>query len=341
MKSTPIPTGMKAIVLKDYNATPESLALLELPVPRLKSGQVLVKMAASPINPSDLTFMKGEYGITKPVPVVPGFEGSGTVVASGGGWRARWLVGKRVACRAPEDGDGTWAEYMAADAGCCIPLFENIPFEQGACLIVNPMTACALIEMARDGGHTTFIQTAAASALGLMIARLGMRFKMTGIHVVRRPEQVKALKEIGCYYVYDLNDPLFNERLGEACYKFKARIAFDAVGGELTQRLALAMPPGSRVVVYGSLSGDSCQISPRDLIFQQEKVEGFWLSEWIKSKTLLQKWNFARMIQKRLPTELFSKIQAQYPLAKFTEAIELYKKQRSSGKVLLTPSGGN
>jgi NADPH2:quinone reductase len=330
---------MLAILLKDYDGAPSSLSLNEIPTPTLKHGQVLVKMAATPINPSDLIFLKGQYGITKPVPVVPGFEGSGTVVDTGGGWLARRLLGKRVACRAPEDGHGTWAEYMVVSAEGCLPLFSDISSEQGACLIVNPMTAVALFDKVRLGGHQAFVQTAAASALGLMMVRLAQRHQVIGIHVVRRPEQVKTLKELGCEYVFDVNDALFNERLGEACYKFQATIAFDAVGGDGTAQLANAMPQGSRIIVYGALSGQDCRLGPHNLIFHGERLEGFWLSDWIKTKNLWQKMRFANNVQRLLRTDLNTHIQARFPLSRYAEAIELYKKQRSSGKVLFTPSG--
>src|SRR5437773_7533475 len=121
-------THMKAVVLKDNDGT-RSLTVADLPVPSLRSGEVLIKLAAASIGPADLMFLKGEYGITKPLPVVPGFEGSGTVIASGGGWMGRWLVGKRVACLAPEDGHGTWAEYMITSTDICIPLFKHISLE--------------------------------------------------------------------------------------------------------------------------------------------------------------------------------------------------------------------
>ena len=162
-----LPTHMKAVVLKDYDGTLQSLAAADFSVPRLRSGQVLIKLAATSIGPADLMFLKGQYGIIKPLPAVPGFEGSGTVIASGGGLMGRWLVGKRAACLAPEDGHGTWAEYMVTSADVCIPLFKHISFEQGAYLTINPMTACALVEIARTGGHLAFVQTAAARRWGL------------------------------------------------------------------------------------------------------------------------------------------------------------------------------
>jgi NADPH2:quinone reductase len=149
------------------------------------------------------------------------------------------------------------------------------------------------------------------------------------------------MKSQGIDYVFDSNDPLFQERLGEACYKFHATIAFDAVGGTLTAQLAATMPSGSRIVVYGALSGENCQISPSDLVFHNEKLEGFWLTQWIKRKNLLQKLLFAHRVQKRLTDDLQTHIQGRFPLEQFREAIDLYKKKRTDGKVLLIPSSRN
>jgi len=291
-----LPTQTKAVVLKDYSDAPQSLAVAELSLPPLRSGQVLIKLAATSIGPADLMFLKGQYGMTKPLPVVPGFEGSGTVIASGGGWLGRWLVGKR--------------------------------------------TACALVEIARTGGHLAFAQTAAASALGVMIARLAMRFQLTGIHIVRRPEQVQKLKSLGCEHVFNSNDASFQKRLAEACNKFKASIAFDAVGGELTRRLALAMPPESRIVVYGALADEPCQIDSKDFFFRDKKLEGFWLSRWIKSKGFLQKLLLAFQVQKLLSNELQTRVQARFPLEDILSAIDIYEKLRTEGKVLLVPQRG-
>jgi NADPH:quinone reductase-like Zn-dependent oxidoreductase len=334
--SAALPTHMKAVVLKDCDGTPQSLEVADLPVPRLKSGQVLIKVASSSVGPADLMFLKGQYGIKKPLPVVPGFEGSGTVMASGGGLMGRGLIGRRVACVAPEDGHGTWAEYMVTSTDVCIPLSKNISFEQGAYLAINPMTALALIEIARTGGNSAFVQTAAASTLGLMIARLATRFQLTGIHIVRRAEQVQKLRSLGCEHVFDSNDASFQKRLTEACNKFKATIAFDAVGGELTRRLGLALPPESRIVVYGALADEPCQIDSKDFFFRDKKLEGFWLSRWIKRKGFFQRLFLAYRIQKLLPNELQTLIQARFPLEDILSAIDLYEKQRAEGKVLLS-----
>src|SRR5262245_2149951 len=100
-----LPPTMQALELRAYDGAPSSLALVERPIPRPRHGEVLVRIAATPINPSDLSFLLGLY-VRKDLPVVPGFEASGQVVASGGGIGARVLTGRRVACAAPRDGDG-------------------------------------------------------------------------------------------------------------------------------------------------------------------------------------------------------------------------------------------
>src|SRR5436305_13573525 len=109
MTSTQIPETMRAVELRAYEGGPDALAVVERPVPMPGVGQVLMRIAASPVNPSDLSFLRGAYGIRKSLPVVPGFEASGVVVASGGGVWANHIVGRRVACAAPAGGDGTWA----------------------------------------------------------------------------------------------------------------------------------------------------------------------------------------------------------------------------------------
>ena len=334
-------THMKAVVLNDYEGTPRSLTVADLPVPALKPGQVLIKLAATSIGPADLMFLKGQYGITKPLPVVPGFEGSGTVIASGGGWIGRWLVGKRVACLAPDDGHGTWAAYMITSTDICIPLFKHTSLEQGAYMTINPITACALVETARTGGHAAFVQTAAASTLGIMIARLAKRFQLTGIHIVRRPEQVRKLKNLGCEHVFDSTDASFQKRFADTCNEFKPSIAFDAVGGELTRRLALAMPPKSRIVIYGALADEPCQIDSKDFFFRDKKLEGFWLSRWIRRKGFLSKLLLAARVQRLLSNELQTHVQARFTLEDILAALELYTRRRTEGKILLLPQSGN
>ncbi|HUV92535.1 MAG TPA: alcohol dehydrogenase catalytic domain-containing protein, partial [Anaerolineales bacterium] len=108
-----VPDQMTAVVLDSYSGA-EALRVEQRPVSKPGKDEVLVKVAASPINPSDLAFLDGKYGFDNPPPVVPGGEGSGTVVAVGPGAMGRYFLGKRVACLSNGERDGTWAEYVVA-----------------------------------------------------------------------------------------------------------------------------------------------------------------------------------------------------------------------------------
>lgn len=334
--SFPLPTSMRALELLALDGKPESLALTERPVPRPGNGEVLVRIAASPINPSDLSFINGMY-IKKKLPIIPGFEASGIVVASGGGFLARALVGKRVACAAPSNGDGTWAEYMVTSALFCIPLRKNISFEVGASLIVNPLTAWALMEMAKRGGHRAVVQTAAASALGRMIIRLGQRFAIPVVNVVRRQEQVELLQTLGAKYVLNSNEADFDDQLKKFCHDCSASLAFDAVAGDLTNRLLQALPKQGRVIIYGGLSQQPCQLDPRIFIYDDKHLEGFWLSTWLKKRNPLLQIRTALQIQKFLTTELKTEVRARLPLENAAEALRQYADNMTGGKILFVP----
>src|SRR6478735_3786557 len=200
-----IPTSMRAVVLEAYHANLEdairSLKVEQRPVPTQRHGQVLVRIEAAPCNPSDLLLLQGTYGTLKELPTVPGWEGAGTVVTNGGGLYPGWLVGKRVACALPRDRDGTWAEYFVADAKDCIPVKAALPVEQAATFIVNPLTAVALLETARNAGHRAAVHTVGAGQLGCMMLTIAADMNYPVIHMVRRDAQVEMLKSRGAKHV--------------------------------------------------------------------------------------------------------------------------------------------
>lgn len=331
------PTVMRALELRAYGAGTKNLELVQKPIPQPGPGQVLVRIAASPINPSDLAFARGVYGVRKPLPVVPGIEASGTVVAAGKGLYPRFLVGKRVACAAGE-GDGAWAEYMVTRAMQCMPLPGTVNLEQGAMTIVNPLTAWALMEIVRKEGHRGVLQTAAAGALGRMILRLGIKRRTPVLHIVRRAAQVELLRTLGAGadMVLDSSQPDFDERLRAAAHRWHATIAFDAVAGAMTERILQAMPKRSKVIVYGGLSHEACHVDPRQLIFEHKRVEGFWLAQPAPLSTI----DFFRglaAVRSGLATDFQSEVRLRLPLEAATEGLEQYAAHMTDGKVLLIP----
>lgn len=332
-----VPESMQVVELRQYSEDNVQLSISTRKVPIPVSGQVLVKIAASPINPSDLSFLAGNYGIKKKLPTVPGFEASGMVVASGGGVLGAYLRGKRVACAAMPDLDGSWAEYMLTSAAQCIPLRRSVELEQGAMLIVNPLTAFAMLEIARSGGARAIIQNAAAGALGRMIHRLATRQGIKVINIVRRTEQVDILKSAGIEHVLDSSSARFQRDLTVQARRLQAIFAMDAIGGAQTAILASAMPDGSQLLVYGGLAGEECRVHPGSLIFQEQTVRGFWLSKWLEQKSPLKILHMAGALQKMLATEMRSEVAGRYSLEQAGEALQNYASNMSAGKVLMIP----
>src|SRR5258706_1482066 len=332
-----IPDQMTAVVLDSYTGV-DALRIERRPVPQPGPNEVLVKIAATPINPSDLAFLEGRYGFKKPTPVVPGFEGSGTVVSVGNGMMGRYLNGKRVACVSQERGDGVWAEYMVTTMRIALPRAASVSLEQGAMSVVNPLTAMAFLTLAKEGRHKAIVQTAAASALGQMFNRLCKNEGIQIINIVRREAQKELLKEQGAEIVVNSNDANFSQHLPDVCQQYQSRIAFDSVAGPLTSQLLKAMPSHSKVIVYGGLSYEPIRAEAGQLIFEGKSIEGFWLTRWLSKQNFLQSLVTWQRAQKLIMTDLKSEIRKQYPLNEVHDAIKEYQSQMTGGKILLRPT---
>ncbi|TPV96715.1 MAG: zinc-binding dehydrogenase [Myxococcales bacterium FL481] len=339
MSGEPIPNDMDAVVLTAYEG-PGSLRVQRRPVPKPGKDEVLVKVAASPINPSDLAALHGRYGFKPNPPFVPGGEGSGTVVAVGPGPMGRYFEGSRVACLWDGKRDGAWAQYMVASVkGGVLPLHDSVSLEQGATSVINPLTASAFIEIAKKGDHDAIVLTAAASSLGRMINRRAPREGVEVINVVRSGAEEELLRKQDASIVLDSTDPDFDEALRDACHEHDAHLAFDAVAGPMTTRLLRALPSGGKVTVYSALSFEAPQIAPDQLIFEGKSVDGFWLGPFMQSKNLLQLMLMWRRAQRLLPSDLKSDIRANVPLAEGPSAVEAYVREMTGGKFLLRPNG--
>ncbi len=339
-----IPEKMQAVVLDAYYEQFEE-AISHLRVmnpalpPRPKRGQVLVRVEASPCNPSDLLLLTGQYGVRKTLPAVPGWEGAGTVVQSGGGFLGRRLVGRRVAFGSQADRDGAWAQYVIADANICIPLRAAVDIEQGASLLINPLTAIGLLHEARRKRHRAGVSTAAASQLGRMLLKLARKARFPLIHIVRREQQAELLRSLGAEHVLNSEDAGFTDQLRDICARLHATVAFDAVAGEMTGILLEAMPARSTVLVYGLLSGQYCsRINPVDILFQNKRIEGFYLSNWIQRQGMIRTFLAANRVQRMIISGgLHTEVAHRLRLADLQQGLLDYCKNMTAGKAIVTP----
>lgn len=338
MRKIKIPDAMKTAVLNSYSGA-EALSIEQRPVPKPGKNEVLVKVAFSPINPSDLATLTGYYGFKNPTPIVPGGEGSGEVVSAGPGVMANYFLGKKVACAGWGTGGGVWSEYVVKSVkGGVLPLNKSLPLEQGAMSIINPLTASAFMDISKKGGHKSILMTAAASSLGQKVNRLGRSEGIQVVSVVRRDAQVDLLKSQGADIVLNSNDEGFEQQLHDACHQTNTHLAFDAVAGPLTNQLLKAMPPDSKVTVFSALSRQAVQASPGLLIFENKCIDNFWLGPWMSKQNVVKILLLWKRAQKQIPDHLKSEIRKIYPIQEVKEAIRDYKSQMTGGKILLRMS---
>jgi NADPH:quinone reductase-like Zn-dependent oxidoreductase len=230
-----------------------SLATVELPAPG--PDEVLVRIEAAPLNPSDMGLLFGGADMTQAVaggtadapavtaklspPIMAamagrvgesmpvGNEGGGVVVAAGSSAAAQALLNRTVGVL----GGAMYSQYRVLHVSQCLALPEGTTPAEGAACFVNPLTALGMTETMKLEGHKALVHTAAASNLGQMLVKLCKADGIPLVNVVRRPEHVTLLKGIGAQYVCDSSSPNFQDELTDAMEATGATIAFDAIGG--------------------------------------------------------------------------------------------------------------
>lgn len=231
------------------------LSLLEIPLPAPQADEVIVRVEASPLNPSDLGLLFGAGDlrtakasgsssqpiVTAAVPpagmramagrvdqsMPVGNEGAGTVVAAGASAEAQALLGRTVAML----GGAMYAQYRCIKASQCLVLPEGTSAADGASAFVNPLTTLGMVDTMRREGHKALVHTAAASNLGQMLNRLCQQENVPLVNIVRKPEQAETLRALGARYICDSSAPTFMHDLTEALVATGATLAFDAIGG--------------------------------------------------------------------------------------------------------------
>lgn len=242
------------------------LSLAEVEIPTPGPTDIIIKVEATPINPSDLGLLVGAGDISTAVqsgtadrPVITakvpeasmramkarigeslpvGNEGAGTVVAAGESEAAQALLGKRVTGLGGE----FYAEYRMLNVAQVMELPDGISAEQGASCYVNPLTALSFVETMRNMGHESLVHTAAASNLGQMLNKICLKDGVPLVNIVRKEEQAEILRGIGAKHIVNSTSPTFMEDLIAALMETGATLGFDAIGGgPLAGQLLIAM----------------------------------------------------------------------------------------------------
>ncbi len=326
---------MRAVVLDRFGDPADVLRVADVPVPEPGPGEVRVRMLAAPVNPSDLMMVRGIYSIRPALPATPGLEGVGEVDAIGSGLLPRWLRGKRVCVLGSRT--GSWAEWAVVPARQAVPVPRDLPVEQAAMSFVNPVTAHVLTRrVLRVPRGAWLLQTAAASALGRMVVRLGKLHGFRTVSVVRRAEQAEELRGLGGDAVVVADAETLTAEV-QRVVPGGVLYAIDPVGGATGSAVVRCLAPGGRLVVFGTLSGEPLVFSSRDLMTTGTSVEGFWLGHWMRRVSLLERALAVRTAQRLLREGVLApEVGTSVPMARVTEAMHAAEQPARRGKVLLT-----
>jgi len=338
-----IPIKMQAILLRNYNnnivQAVKSLEIVEVDIPTFNKSQVLIKVDATTCNPSDLSFIQGSYGIKKELPTVPGFEGTGIVVDAGKDAHSQLLIGKRVSFYSQPKSYGAWAEYAIADVKSCVPVHSSISKEQAACMLVNPYTAYALLNIINERKSKAFVMNAASGQLSGMLQDLYRKDGVKIINIVRKKNQIETLKARGEEFVLSTSDDNFYDNFKDLTNKLEATTFIDAVSGEMSGKMLELMPPTSKLLLYGALSGENINnISAKDLIFYGKSIEGFNLMRWIADKSTNEITKITAEIQgKILKSEIKTNIYKKIEFKDISSNLIRYMLNMSAGKIIIQP----
>lgn len=350
-----------------------TLEIAESTFPAPTGNQVLVKMEAAPINPSDLAiltsaadFDNADYSAGKVVANMPepflsgqkgrhgqrlpaGNEGAGEVVATGDSDMAKALMGQRVAC-VPGN---AFSQYAIADAMMCLPLGDNSS-EVGASSFVNPMTALGFVETAKMEGHDAIIHLAAASNLGQMLNKICLEDGMKLVNIVRKQEHVDQLKSLGATHIVNSSDDDYMSQLRAAIKDTGAFLGFDPIGGgqasdgvlkAMEQVASSQMSEFSRygsnqdkkMYMYGRLDMGPTILTPSYGL--QWTVSGWLLTPFLAKAGMETVVKMRTRVQQNLTTTFASSYKAKVNLEEMLakEAITDYRQMKTGEKYLVTP----
>ncbi len=350
------------------------LSLASVPVPEPGADEVLVRIEATPINPSDLGLLLGPAdpasaasagGVTTakiPAQAMPfvaarvgeampvGNEGAGVVVKAGASETAQALLGRTVAII----GGAMYAQYRVVKAVEALALPEGTTAAEGASCFVNPLTALGMVETMRLEGHSALVHTAAASNLGQMLNRICLKDGVGLVNVVRSPAQVETLRAIGARHIVDSSAPGFTDELLAAVKATGATLAFDAIGGgklagQILTAMEIAANQGAAYSRYGSTTHKQVYIyggldtKPTELVRNFGMAWG--IGGWLLTPFLMK---IGREGQARLRARVVAELRTTFA-SHYTRVISLsdvldpsvivgYSKRATGEKYLIDPS---
>lgn len=317
-------------VFREYGQPEDVLEMEETGALAPVDGEARVRVLASPVNPADINFIQGIYGVKPDLPAVPGMEGCGEVLECPGG---EFAAGDRVVFLRK---GGAWADETVVPVAQLVPVPRGTDPVQAAMLAVNPLTALRMIE---DFGSLQpgdwLVQNAANSNVGRCVIQLAKLRGLSTMNIVRRKELRGELTELGADVVLIDGGDVVDAAL-EAAGGVRPKLALNAVGGDSALRLMDLLGPRGTHVTYGAMSRKSLKVPNKFLIFKELTLTGYWVTKWLDEagrEEILDA--YADLAEQVALGALRQAVDREYPLADAREACRRAQEGGRNGKVVL------
>ncbi|MCI3878597.1 zinc-binding dehydrogenase [Acinetobacter higginsii] len=326
---------MQSIIHHSFGEPVDVLQLGDMPQPEPKADEVRIKMIMSPIHNHDVWTVRGSYGYKPTLPAIGGSEAVGIVDAVGEGVDASKL-GQRVAVAGVH---GSWAEYFIAPAASIIPLNDAIDDQTAAQLIGMPISALMLLDFVNVQAGQWLIQNTANGAVGKTVAMIAQARGLQVINLVRRTDAIAEMQALGIQHVVATDQPDWKQQV-KAIHADQPLIAgVDSIGGSASGEMLNLLSENSLLVSFGSMTGETMQISSGDLIFKQATVKGFWASVVNKEMPAERKKAlFVELLTLATQKKLILPVEGIFSFDQIETAALKATQGARQGKVLLTPS---
>ncbi|WP_416828231.1 zinc-dependent alcohol dehydrogenase family protein [Ectobacillus polymachus] len=325
----------KCIKLYEFGSPKDVLRIESKSIEPPKGNEILVRMLARPINPSDLIPIRGTYSHRISLPNIPGYEGVG-IVEDVGPFVSHHFIGKRVL---PLRGEGTWQEFVKTSSEFAVPIPNSIDDFTAAQMYINPITAWVVCtEVLKLKPNDVLLVNACGSSIGHIFAQLSKVLGFRLIAVTRNNKYTEELLHSGASYVIDTSKNSLNEMVLQLTNGMGADAAIDSVGGSVGNELAYCVQPNGNFLTIGLLSG--IQVNWAEII-NKAKVNAtmFHLRNWNKNVSA-DKWQetFHHVINLISNKKLrLMTVDSQYDLLNVKRAIEVVESSKmTKGKVFLT-----
>jgi NADPH:quinone reductase-like Zn-dependent oxidoreductase len=317
------------LVFSQFGPPSSALKFEDFTLPPLKNGEVLLEIQASPINPADLNFIEGTYGVKPELPATAGIECFGKVIKS---QSALFSPGDSVI---PLSQIGGWAVHAITHEQNLIRLPSEIDPLQAAMLKVNPATALLLLthfETLKVGDYVAL--NAANSGVGQCTIQLAKHFGIRTLCFLRNTALIPELKNLGATEVFEDSPAGFNLAL-EILGQSRAKLAFNAVGGDSALRIMKLLAPSGTHITYGAMAKKPLTVPNGPLIFNDIRLRGLWVTQWIRAsdpQTIQEA--YSKLADLVISHKLIQNVDSTFDLSDFPQALTRLHQADRCGKVI-------